>query len=97
MGFVLSLREALSQLADPPEPEQLRMGASIFLIPLEYEKLQTITCPACGASDWEKVIQQALPSRQELDWPYASPAGDRLRCRCVPCGHYLTVTFWFTE
>lgn len=97
MELVLSLREALSRLTEPPEPSVLRVFASALLVPLEHQKLQTIACPACGASDWEKVMQEALAPRQDINWPYSCPGGDRLHCRCGSCGHYLTVTFWFTE
>lgn len=82
MERVLSLREVLSRLTDPPDPSVLRFFASALLIPLEQQALQTITCPACGISDWQNVMQEALAPRQDLNWPYPCPGGDRLHCRC---------------
>ena len=97
MEFVLTLKEALDRQTEKPDPEQLQMLASIFIVPLEYETLSRIMCPGCGAHEWDKGIQAALAPNEKMNWPYPTPAGDRLNCTCKTCGHPLTVTFWFSE
>ena len=73
MEFLLSLREALSQLDEPPQPYAVEMFPSVFLIPLEQEALKRIICSRCGACAWEKVRQAALPRRPDISWPYNLP------------------------
>jgi hypothetical protein len=53
--FVLSLQEALARMPEVrrPSADRLEMYASTFLIPLEYEKLNSLNCPGCGSQSWD--------------------------------------------
>jgi len=97
MKFILTLEEALARQSEKPDSDQLPMLASDLMVPLEYETLSRIMCPSCGEYDWEVGMQAALTPNDKLNWPYPTPAGDRLSCECKMCGHALTVTFWFSE
>ena len=98
MEFVLSLAEALRRLEKQPTPDHLDLGgASLFLIPLEYETLGRILCPQCGTHEWDTLIHASLPRRADMDWPYVGPGGDRHQRQCKKCEHNITVTFWFTK
>src|SRR5712692_5346777 len=43
-----TLKEGLSRLPEPPDPDVLKMLASALLMPLEYETLGRILCPGCA-------------------------------------------------
>jgi len=97
--FVLSLQDALARLPDAQRPsqDQLEMFASSFLIPLEYEKLNSLCCPRCGSNTWDQVSRGSVAPKVGFDWPYSCPGGDEHNCRCKQCGHSLVVQFWFTK
>ena len=95
MEFVLTLAEGLARVKEQPSPEHLRMLASAFLIPLEYETLNRILCPQCSGHTWETSVRESLAKRVELEWPYHSPGGDRHHSQCKRCGQQIVVTFWF--
>ena len=97
MEFQLKLSDALLDLKEQPDPQFLGMMASSLLIPKESQILRQLACPECGAKDWETAIRASLVPKSGLDWPYTSPGGDRLHCRCKQCDHSITVTFWFTR
>jgi hypothetical protein len=97
--FVLSLQEALARMPEArrPSADRLEAVASTFLIPLEYEKLNTLNCPECGSHSWEQISQRTLSGKDGLDWPYLCPGGDEHHCRCKQCGRSIQVRFWFTN
>jgi len=97
MEITLSLKDGLARSTRKLPKEMLEMMASSLLIPLEYEKLESIPCPQCSSCDWERTSQIALDKGSKYDWPYSCPAGDKLQCQCKSCGHELEVTFWFTD
>ena len=97
MEFVLTLKEGLSRLPEPPDPGVLKMLASALLIPLEYETLGRILCPGCAGHDWESVVRASIPRHQSLEWRRSGPGGDRHTCECKRCGHAMEVTFWFSD
>jgi len=96
LEFVLTLREALARLDEPPGEEALQLAGSTFLVPLEYETLGRIQCPACGGHEWGVTTQAALGKRGGLEWHHLI-GGDRLSRGCRRCGQRLIVTFWFSE
>ena len=63
--FVLSLEEALARVPEGrrPSADRLEMFASTFLIPLEYEKLNALNCPACGSRFWDEIFASYDPSK----------------------------------
>src|SRR4029450_1146532 len=97
--FVLSLPDALDRIPGGRHPslDRLETFASTFLVPLEYEKLNSVDCPRCGNHSWDQISQATLSRKKGLDWPYLCPAGDEHHCRCKQCGHSIVVRFWFTS
>jgi hypothetical protein len=95
--FVLTLTEGLQRQRTPPPPEHVRMVASAFLIPLEYETLSRILCPRCANHDWESAERESLAPHGKLRWSYPTPGGDRHTYHCKGCGYSISVTFYFSE
>lgn len=96
---ILSLQEGLRRMprGTTLTREQLEIGASSVLVPLEYEKLDTLVCPQCGAPNLQQISRGSLSARKDVPWPYACPAGDEHKCICKECGLFVVVRFWFCD
>jgi len=92
MEFVLELSDALAQFPRTANTGCSReLMASTFLVPLEYEKIKSISCPQCGGHSLDQTRSGSLDARKDLEWPYYCPGGDKHHCLCTSSGHSFPV------